>query len=239
MSNFFEAWEAQHGIDEGAKIPAMAVECRTYNLNKPMNLTVFSDMPLDLKRQYLKDLREKHGGRVKEIAHMFGCNPKTVQTLLKENRISYIDKGIKSAGDAAAWCAFTDGYQFPEEPECKEPEDAPGMTEDGRTPETTSSGPSGHLPLKGKAWVDGETDCHVADAPRNDGDIGTAPETQEPPGTEPAATFTAGIPVTAALLAFRVDLAGPMDGVLTKLKTFTELIGSIPVRVTISVDEEE
>jgi hypothetical protein len=65
-----------------------------------------------------------------------------------------------------------------------------------------------------------------------------APEVTESPGTETAVAFTQDIAVSASLRAFRVDLTGPMDGVLAKLQTFTDLIGRIPVRVTISVDEE-
>ena len=82
--NYFGTYDEQHGTDHDDRETAKAGECKIYNLNKPMDLAAFSDMPMDLQAQYLKDLRKKHGGRVKDIAHMFGCKPKLVQDLLKE-----------------------------------------------------------------------------------------------------------------------------------------------------------
>ena len=217
--NYFGTYDEQHG-GVGEETPA-AGECKIYNQNKPMDLAAFSDMPVDLQTQYLKNLRTKHGGRVKDIAHMFGCKPKLVQDLLKENRIPYIDKGIKSSGDAAAWCAFTEGYQFPEEPECKE-EDAPARTEEGISLEATSSGPAGHLPLEGKA-LDGRQRTRRADADATGG-------TGEPAPTE------SGGGVTSVLRAFRVELKGPMDEVFRYLEAFADVVGRLPVSVTVEVD---
>lgn len=186
-------------------------EVITYNLSKPMTMIGFVSLPDHAQKEYLQILK-KNGGSTAQIAEMLGCSTETVLELMKRNGIR---AGGRRTDDAAfLWAEFIKDYEMP-------PMETP----------TASI----------KAPAPPETPQKAPETPKAE-DVPEPPpalEAAEPPGTEPAVTFTADIPVMSALRAFRVDLAGPMDGVLAKLKTFTDLIGNMPVRVTISVDEEE
>ena len=181
----------------------------SFNLSKPMTMIGFMSLPEHARKEYLTSLRRVHGGKLEQVAQMFGCSTKTVRKLYDDLGVG-LRMGRFGAAQEAAWAKFIEGYKMPE----MEAADERALLE---TPQNAPEAPKAE---------------DVPEPP-------PALEEAEPPGTEPAVTFTADTPVMGALRAFRVDLAGPMDGVLAKLKTFTDLIGNMPVRVTISVDEEE
>ena len=49
-------------------------ECEMYNLSKPMSYSVFCSMPVDLRIEYLKKLRDEYGASLSDIATMMHVN---------------------------------------------------------------------------------------------------------------------------------------------------------------------
>lgn len=181
----------------------------SYNLSKPMTMIGFMSLPEHAQKEYLQLLRKDYGGRIENIADMFGCERETVAQLYKKYDVS-LNVGRFGAPQRAAWAKFIEGYEMPpmEAPEEKVPAETPQNAPETPKPEDVPQPPP-------------------------------TPKAKQTPKAKPKPTITASVPVLSALRAFRVDLAGPLDGVLEKLKTFLDLVGDLPVRITISVDEED
>ena len=75
--------------------------CRTYRLGRPMNLAQFEAMPEDLRRAYLRRLRQR-GGTEETVGRMLGISPRVMQQLLRQYRVR-LDQP-----DPRAWAAFLD-----------------------------------------------------------------------------------------------------------------------------------
>ena len=91
-----------------AQKEALNGELATFQLGKPMDWYTFKSMPEDLKYDYLKALMEKHEGRDKDVAEMFGISQKTLSTY-KSNHFSTLKRG--RGGDtrkpvSPKWLAF-------------------------------------------------------------------------------------------------------------------------------------
>lgn len=186
-------------------------EVITYNLSKPMTMIGFVSLPDHAQKEYLQILK-KNGGSAAQIAEMFGCSTETVLELMKRNGVR---AGGRRTDDAAfLWAEFIKDYEMP-------PMETPTASIKAPAPPET--------PQKAPETPKAED---VPEPPPCAGGGRTARDGAR-------SNLYSRHPSDGALRAFRVDLAGPMDGVLAKLKTFTDLIGNMPVRVTISVDEEE
>lgn len=69
--------------------------CRTYRLGKPMSLAEFETMPEDLRRAYLRRLRQQ-GGSESDVERMLGVG----HGRLQRYRVLF------DRPDGAAWAAF-------------------------------------------------------------------------------------------------------------------------------------
>jgi len=69
--------------------------CRTYCLGRPMTLTEFETMPEDLRRVYLRRLRQR-GGSESDVERMLGARPGG----LRRYRIPF------DCPDTVEWAAF-------------------------------------------------------------------------------------------------------------------------------------
>ena len=69
--------------------------CRTYRLGRPMSLAEFEAMPEDLRRAYLRRLRQR-GGSESDVERMLGAG----QGCLRRYRVLF------DRPDSAAWTAF-------------------------------------------------------------------------------------------------------------------------------------
>lgn len=65
------------------ELKAMNGDVKSYRLNDPMNWKEFKSMPNDLKRTYIKLIREKYSPYDKAIAEMFGVHVVTFSNEMK------------------------------------------------------------------------------------------------------------------------------------------------------------
>lgn len=56
------------------EIESMSSECVTYNINKRMTWKEFKSLPDDIKRLYIKNIRQKYDVSAREIANMIGIS---------------------------------------------------------------------------------------------------------------------------------------------------------------------
>lgn len=82
------------------ELEKMNGECKSYQLNKPMDWETFKSMPDDLKVSYIKSIREKFGATDKAIAGMMGIN---VVTFGKWIRCCGLGVGSKNSGGPRKW----------------------------------------------------------------------------------------------------------------------------------------
>ena len=58
--------------------------CRVYRLGRPMNMAEFQDLPADLRKLYLRRLRQ-HGGSESDVEQMLGAK----QGSLRHHRVRF------------------------------------------------------------------------------------------------------------------------------------------------------
>lgn len=83
------------------ELEAMNGECKSYRLNDPMSWEEFKAMPEDLKKDYIKLIRQKYNAPDKEIAeHIFKTSYYTVSKWIREAGLGL---GKASGGRCRAW----------------------------------------------------------------------------------------------------------------------------------------
>lgn len=89
-----------------AEIEALNGECKTYRLGAPMTWEKFSEMPDDLKKMYIKNLRKKFNVPDTEIADMMGVDISVF------NEFSSTIKPGRSVTDDYSWYNSDDCGRF-------------------------------------------------------------------------------------------------------------------------------
>lgn len=83
------------------EIKAMSGECIEYkSLKKPMNWEEFKELPNDIKKEYIKSIREKFGAPDQYIAEMFGVCARTLSLFLKDLNLN---AGKESGNGKRKW----------------------------------------------------------------------------------------------------------------------------------------
>lgn len=79
------------------ELQQMNSECKSYRLNDPMSWKDFNELPDDLKRDYIKLIRDKYNAPDRDIAAMMKVNKATFSRLMKELGLSVGKRvGLKS-----------------------------------------------------------------------------------------------------------------------------------------------
>lgn len=79
------------------ELKAMSSETKTYKMNEPITWAEFKAMPVDLQRQYLKNLRDTYKVEYSTIAKMFGCSAWIMNDTAKKLGLAANGKKIKLA----------------------------------------------------------------------------------------------------------------------------------------------
>ena len=108
----------------------------TYDTSKPMHWSVFTKMPLDLQREYLKKLIINYGGRKVDVATMFGIRKESLTNYINRNWKGWTPFGGKGAKPPVAasleWVRFINSKSVDMQEVSTPPE------EEKSPPETTS-----------------------------------------------------------------------------------------------------
>ena len=205
-------------------------------------------------------------GAVEQIAQMFACSEESVRGLYKRYEVS-LNTGRFGQNQQKAWEKFTEGRKAPEaagdgglgqaalrkdEGEIAAGRDGPRNDNEGNK----ASRLDGFRAYENKKKEHGETDsstpaspplrmtgteagCEIA-APaapaRNDNGMDTAEGADEVLQDY----INNKVPrVKTRLRAFRVELCGPMDEILQRMRDFAGVVDGMNVLVIVSVDEEE
>lgn len=81
----------------------------TYQLGAPMSWAEFKSLPDDLKRQYIRSLREKFNVNAVKLAEMFGANESYLRGIIRELGLGEKTHRNMSAAQVIAWEAFWKG----------------------------------------------------------------------------------------------------------------------------------
>ena len=92
----------------------MSGECVSYKLNDPMKWEEFKSLPDDLKRDYIKLLRERFGASDSKIAEMFGVHKVTLSNFIKTLGASRGNHAKPLKLDEAGWYTWVNGMPMPE-----------------------------------------------------------------------------------------------------------------------------
>lgn len=99
-------------------------ECVTYALNRPMKWKEHKQMPTDIRRQYIENLKTKYGVMQKDVAEMFGVSTETMRMEQKLIGTSFPKvSGMKANHNNGAWRDFCAGTV--KKPEKPQPEEKP------------------------------------------------------------------------------------------------------------------
>jgi hypothetical protein len=140
------------------ELKAMSGSVESYRLNDPMKWDEFKKMPDDLKRDYIKLIRERFNVPDRKIADMMDVHPITLSNFLKTlgcNKGIHYSKKLKF--DEGGWYAWVNGMPMPEkeEPPVTEaiPEEPPVIEEPkAEEPKVTKAIPNcGTMTFEGKA----------------------------------------------------------------------------------------
>lgn len=89
------------------ELKAMNGELKTFNINKPMTYVDFKTLPSDLKKDYIKTIRERFGAPDAYIAEMLGCSRRTLMLALTDlgcNAGKSHGKAKWARDEFEAWC---------------------------------------------------------------------------------------------------------------------------------------
>lgn len=201
-------------------------EVISYNLDKPMTMIGFLDLPEHAKSEYLTKLKKTYGAGVKQIASMLGITVEATRDLMKRYGIS--TKGPRIENAEASWAAFLGDYKAPGIPE-KERFTLSDHTEPDPDAIPQDSDPAPETPQNAPETTKTE---NVPVVP-------VIPEPAEAPKREPSDPFMHDIHVVSVLHTFWAELSGPLCQVLEKLREIGSLVGDTPVRVSICTIEQE
>lgn len=137
-TNFFGEYDAQHGVDLDPQ-PTQQSPVLVYNLDKPMVLSDYIQLPDYVQKEYLTKLKRVYGAGAAQIGQLFGLSTEDACELMRESGVSA--KGKRAANADELWAAFLGDY--------KPPEPAPRFTLTEADPveeATTEEAPEDHDP---------------------------------------------------------------------------------------------
>lgn len=220
-TNFFSEYDAQLGVDLDPQ-PTQQSPVLAYNLEKPMALSDYIQLPDYVQKEYLTNLKRVYGAGAAQIGQLFGISTEDACELMRKSGVSF--KGKRAANADERWAAFLGDY--------KPPEPAPRFTlaeaDPELTAETPTAEPAPETPQNAQEAPEQEPVPVPPHAPKR-------PEEREP---EPRPATPRRPEVTATLRAFQIDLSGPMDAVLRRLTMFSTLVGDLPAHVTLCVSDQ-
>ena len=220
-TNFFSEYDAQHGVDLDPQ-PTQQIPVLAYNLEKPMALSDYIQLPDYVQKEYLTNLKRVYGAGAAQIGQLFGISTEDACELMRKSGVSF--KGKRAANADERWAAFLGDY--------KPPEPAPRFTlaeaELELTAETPAAEPAPETPQNAQEAPEQEPVPVPPHTPKR-------PEEREP---EPRPATPRRPVVTSTLRAFQIDLSGPMDAVLRRLTMFSTLVEDLPVHVTLCVSDQ-
>ena len=214
-TNFFGEYDAQLGVDLDPQ-PTQQSPVLAYNLEKPMALSDYIQLPDYVQKEYLTNLKRVYGAGAAQIGQLFGISTEDACELMRKSGVSF--KGKRAANADERWAAFLGDY--------KPPEPAPRITLTEAEPELTAETPT--------AEPASETPQNAQEAPEPEPVPRTPPHAEKPGGA--GARAEAGHSAAAGGDCYAAGL--PMDAVLRRLTMFSTLVGDLPVHVTLCVSDQ-
>lgn len=214
-------------------------EVETFNLDKPMMLSAFLELPEHAQKEYIQKLRRSYRCKVGEIAEMMGCEKSTVAGILERFGLPVTDKGVwRNPAQTDKWRLFLGtwgeafdfgrGLQAPKEEEPASVSLAADTIPQGGRQEGTA--PSA---------IDAVEKTDFSASPSQQSKSFRAASVEMTGETAGAQRSEEDEIVTARLRSFVVDLCGPLEAVIRRIEAFRDTIGDMLVRITVRVDEED
>lgn len=110
-TNFFGEYDAQLGVDLDPQ-PTQQSPVLAYNLEKPMALSDYIQLPDYVQKEYLTNLKRVYGAGAAQIGQLFGISTEDACELMRKSGVSF--KGKRAANADERWAAFLGDYKLPE-----------------------------------------------------------------------------------------------------------------------------
>lgn len=110
-TNFFAEYDAQLGVDLDPQ-PTQQSPVLAYNLEKPMALSDYIQLPDYVQKEYLTNLKRVYGAGAAQIGQLFGISTEDACELMRKSGVSF--KGKRAANADERWAAFLGDYKPPE-----------------------------------------------------------------------------------------------------------------------------
>lgn len=92
-----------------------------YRLDKPLSFEGFKQLPVDLRKKYIKTLQTEYGASLTAITHMLGVSKGTAYNFITKDLGITFEPGAPSAENRQRWKAFLQSVDYAE-PEASDPE---------------------------------------------------------------------------------------------------------------------
>ena len=110
-TNFFGEYDAQLGVDLDPQ-PTQQSPVLAYNLDKPMALSDYIQLPDYVQKEYLTKLKRVYGAGAAQIGQLFGISTEDACEQMRKSGVSF--KGKRAANADERWAAFLGDYKPPE-----------------------------------------------------------------------------------------------------------------------------
>lgn len=110
-TNFFGEYDAQLGVDLDPQ-PTQQSPVLAYNLEKPMALSDYIQLPDYVQKEHLTNLKRVYGAGAAQIGQLFGISTEDACELMRKSGVRF--KGKRAANADERWAAFLGDYKPPE-----------------------------------------------------------------------------------------------------------------------------